>query len=306
MQRGVAAIVALFIVTGLGGTDGHDAGLSRAQAETLALEQARTQRETVFFPDFWERRSRELIDMFPSRNSRGEDAWLAIFRLTGVENDPDQACVWVWRATEPPDEFGFEESVSVAYGAVSDPVHQRCAEEVFSRGIADPEQTGGVEMAPPVFSRPVPVTPFGPRPAVLYPRDLASADSGISISGIGVELPVGSSPGTCGFAGFVLDEDTERPVPGATITVKPSGAWSGVSEGDKTAAATARTDELGGFVLLDFPDEALGYDVTIDAPGYATVRIVHQSCYVGSYAEGDWLIGRTPRFEDATPVPVRR
>jgi hypothetical protein len=285
MQRGVAAIVALFIVTGLGGTGGQEPGLSLAEAESLAVEQARAMRETVFYPEYWETRKRVLIGTFPSRNSRGEDAWLSIFRLTGVENDPDQACVWVWRATKPPDEFGFEEAVSVGYGSTADPVHERCAEEVFSRGIADPEQTGGVEMAPPVFSRPDPVTPFGTSLAVLYPRDFAGPDSGVTVAGIGIELPVGSSPGTCGFAGFVLDEDTEQPVPGATITVKPSRAWSGVSEGDKAAAATARADRLGGFVMLDFPDEALGYDVTIDAPGYARARIVHQG---------------------ATPQPVRR
>jgi len=304
MHRGVAAIVALFIVAGLGGTGDHDPGLSRDEAEKVASAQAMSMRETVFFPDFWERRTRVLIGLFPSRNSHGDDAWLAIFRLTGVEGDPDQACVWVQRAPEGPDPYRIEDTVSVAYGSTADPVHERCVEEVFSRGIADSEQTAGVAEAEPVSSHPEPMTPFGPRPAALYPLD-QNAGSGLSVSDTAIELPAGSSSAACGFAGFVLDEATEDAVPGATITATPSRPWSGVSAG-RVLGATAVADEFGGFALLDFPVEPLGYDITIEAPGYATSRLVHESCYEESYAAGDWLIGRKPRFEDATPVPVQR
>jgi hypothetical protein len=308
MHRGVAAIVGLFIVLGLGGESGEGAfaGLTGAKAEELTVEVAKAMREPVFFADFNERRQRVLIDLFASRNSRGDDAWLAIFRLPGDPNDPDQACVWVWRATGLPDPYGFEETASVAYGPTSDPVHERCAKEVFSRGVAGPEQAGGVDMPEPVLSRPVPMTPYGPRPAALYPRDSENDSSAISLSGIGIELPVGSSPGTCGFAGFVLEEVTERVVPGATIAVSPSRPWSGISPGGTGVAGRTIADELGGFVLLDFPYDPIGYDVTIDAPGFATSRIVHQSCYEESYAVGDWGIARTPLFEDATPYPVGR
>ncbi|HET7855384.1 MAG TPA: hypothetical protein VFL41_02905 [Gaiellaceae bacterium] len=306
MYRGVAAIFALLIVTGLGGQERDYAGVDRAEAERVAIRVARAMREPVFFADFRERRPRVLIGTFSSRNSRGDEAWLVIFRLPGDVNDPDQACVWVWRAVGSPDPYGIEDTASVAYGASSDPVHERCVREVFSRGIADPEQTAGVDMPEPVVSRPVPVTPFGARPSALYPRDLDPEGSAVSLTGLGIELPAGSSPGTCGFAGFVLDEASEHVVPRAIIAVSPSRPWSGISAGSPGLAERAVADELGGFLLLDFPFEPLGYDVTIDATGFATSRIVHQGCYEGSYAVGDWFVARSPRFEDATPVPVRR
>jgi hypothetical protein len=307
VYRAVAALVSIFLLVLISGERGAYAGLARAQASGLATQAARSMREGVFAADTYaEPRRRVLAGVFPSRNSRGAEAWLAIFRLRGDVNDPDQACVWVWRTTGLPYRYGFEETPSVAYGS-GDPVHERCVEEVLSRGIADREQTVGVEMPEPPFSRPDVVTPFGPRPSSAYPTDLVDGTA-LSLTGIGIQLPDGSAPGTCGFAGFVVDQRSGRVVPGATVTLAASRPWSGISDAPTIGSAVSTTisDTLGGFAFVDFPTAALGFDITITASGYGISRVVHQYCFEGDFAVGDWVLGRRSHFEDATPYPVAR
>ena len=303
-------VAALFLVAGFGG-DGHQTQfrqLTREEATTLSVAAARSERDPVEVEDLHERRGRVLVGTWKSLNSRGGDAWLSIFRLTGVEGDPDQACIWVWRATEPPDPYGFEEVPSVAWGHAG-PVHDRCVAEVRSRGIAGEDQATGSEIQEEPIAAPDVVGPFGPRPAGLYPLAYSGGDA-MTLTGRQLDLPVGMTPGTCGLAGFVIDAQTELAVAGAKVSVAPSKAWSGVSDGGVQpwpgGALTTTSDELGSFAVGELPVSELGFDVGITAPGYAEARIVHEECVPGDSMIGDWPVAHRPTLEDATPYPVGR
>ena len=313
MRAGVVAIALLLgSVAAAGAADQKYAGLSQAEATDLANDVVETLKPSVFALDNRDFEPGEgrplLVGTYSSRNSRGEDAWLTIFRLPGDGSKSDQSCVWSWRDEEAPDSYGFEGTRSVATGLSSDPVHERCVREVIDRGIADPEQETGVEpTALPAVARPQPVTPFGARPAGLYVVDFIGTADGFSESGVALELPLNGRPRTCGFAGFVIDELTGGGVTGATVTITPSTTASGLSgHSDQAEAAVAVLDAFGAFTFVDFPPAPLGYNLTIRAPNYAPFRAIHQECVSDDLLIGDWAVARRPRFEDGSSYPVGR
>jgi hypothetical protein len=298
----------VFLLVGFGGDAKQKSFRQLTQEEATAptVRVANQESDPPEVADLHERRQRVLVGTWSSTNSAGGDAWLSIFRLTRVENDADQACIWVWRATTPPDPYGFEEVPSVAWGREGDSVHERCWTEVRKRGIAEPDQTGGSELPPPSGHGPDVVGTFGSRVAGLYPVENVG---GLSITGLALELPTAMPSGTCGVAGFVIDASTEKPVRGATVGVTPSHAWSGISNTrttERPGAAKAISDRRGAFAVGWLPDAGQGLDVTITAPGYAAAMVIHEDCAPGDFMVGDWRIGATPRLEDATPQPVAR
>jgi hypothetical protein len=304
-------VAALFLLAGFGG-DGQQKQfrqLSREEAVALSVAAARSERDPVEMVDLYPRPGRALVGTWKSRNSKGDEAWLSIFRLTGVQNDPDQACIWVWRATDPPDPYSFEEVPSVGWGRTPNLIHDRCWAEVRTRGIANPDQVSGSEIPQEPVASPDVVEPFGSRPAALYPLEYSGGDA-ITLTGIQLDLPAGMAPGACGLAGFVIDAQTEEPIAGATVSVAPSHAWSGVSDGSvepwPKGAVTAVSDHFGAFMVGELPVSRLGFDVGIVAPGHGASREVHEDCPTGDITVGDWPVAREPTFEDDTIYPVGR
>lgn len=299
----------LLLLVGFGGDGKQDQfrQLTRDEAIALTVRAAKTERDPVEVADLWARRGRALVGTWKSRNSVGGEAWLSIFRLTGVENDPDQACIWVWRATVPPDPHGFEEVPSVAWGR-SGAIHDRCWAEVRKRGIAPPDQAMASEISPQPVASPDVVGPFGSRPAGLYPLEYSGGDA-MTLTGMQLDLPVGMTAGSCGLAGFVIDAKSERLVPRATVSVATSHPWSGISDKAEPwphGALSTVSDRFGAFAVGELPVSDQGFDVGITAPGYAPAREVHEDCAAGDWIIADWPIDHEPTFEDATPYPVGR
>jgi len=303
-------VAALFLLVGFGGDDTQKQfrQLSRDEAVALSIDAANSERDPVEVADLFARRERVLVGTWMSRNSLGGDAWLSIFRLTGVENDPDQACIWVWRITGPRGPYGFEEVPSVGWGRTG-LIHDRCWAEVRKRGIAGPDQAAGSEIPPEPVAAPDVVGPFGPRPAGLYALEYSGGDA-MTLTGIQLDLPAAMTPGACGLAGFVIDAQTENPIAGATVSVAPSRAWSGVSDASvapwPSGGVTTVSDGLGAFAVGELPVSRLGFDVGIVAPGHGASREVHEDCASGDFMIGDWPVAREPTFDDATFHPVGR
>lgn len=264
------------------GSGGKYAGLTRDEANSRSIQVARHMREPVAVADMWGQRKRVPIGTWRSRNSHGQAAWVTVFRLTGVVNDRDQACVWARRPPSRP--ILFDEAVSVAWGMVGDPAHDRCADEVRARGIAGPEQTMGSEVSSPPIATPEVVAPFGAWEVRLSPLDYAGGD-GMTLTGYELLLPKRVPQGTCGFAGFVIDGATVRTVPGARVHVVPAGGRGGI---------VATTDDLGSFAFSGLPVVARGFDFTVSVAGYPTLHERREQCYPGDFAIGDWSLSRPP------------
>jgi hypothetical protein len=243
-----------------------------------------------------------LVDVRRSRDSVGRESWLVLFRYLGRR---DAACVWVRRATTGPWRYAFEETQSVAWGRAPERVHDRCTRAAFRLRLLDPEtDDAGSEIPIPVFAYPTPMSPFGPVAHGSYLADLE--DTGwASLSGVPAKFPQTTTAGTVGVAAFVLDERTERVIPSATITVRPSTRLSGffrVLHRLPAAALAVKADRHGAFVLLDLPVRKYGYDLVISAPGYAPRYEVHDLLERGFFV-GDYSLARRPRFTDDTPGP---
>jgi Carboxypeptidase regulatory-like domain len=279
VHRGVAGLVAVTLLSGCG-SGGEYAGLTREEAARESARVARQMREPVAVIDLWEPRKRVPIGTWRSRDSSGEAAWVTVFRLTGVENDTDQACVWANREASRPTRF--EEAPSVAWGIIGDRAHDRCAEEVIERGIAGLEQTIGSEVSSPPVAHPDVVAPFASWEARVPPAQY-SGGSAITLTAQELLLPRKVPPGTCGFAGFVVDDATYRPLAGARVRVAPRGGSGGLA---------ATTDAFGSFAFSGLPVVERGFDFTVRAAGYRTSRTLGEHCYPGGFGVGDWSLVR--------------
>jgi hypothetical protein len=184
-------MVALMLVSGCGSDDRY-AGLRRDEAAGESIRVVRQMREPAAVVDLWAPRKRIPIGTWRSRNSSGQSAWVTIFRLTGVVNDTDQACVWARREASHP--TTFEEAPSVAWGIVGEAKHDRCAAEVRARGIAGREQTIGSEVSSPPVAEPEIVAPFGSWQASLPPAEY-SGGSGMTLTAQELLLPKEGSSG---------------------------------------------------------------------------------------------------------------
>jgi hypothetical protein len=282
VHRGVACAVAVTLLSGCG-SGGEYAGLTREEATRESIRVARQMREPAAVIDLWEPRKRVPIGTWRSRDSSGEAAWVTVFRLTGVENDTDQACVWASR--EPSRPTRFEEAPSVAWGIIGDRAHDRCAEEVLERGLAGPEQTIGSEVSSPPVAHPDVVAPFASWEVTVPPAQY-SGGSSMTLTAQELLLPRRVPPGTCGFAGFVIDDATYRPLADARVQVAPSGRIGGLA---------TTTDDLGSFAFSGLPVVERGFDFTVEAAGYRTSRTVREHCYPGDFAVGDWSLVRALR-----------
>jgi Carboxypeptidase regulatory-like domain len=277
--RRVAVIFALLLLSGCGSGDRY-AGLTRDEAARESVHVAREMREPAAVADMWGPRKRVPIGTWRSRNLRGQAAWLTVFKLTGVANDSDQACVWAWRETSR--STTFEETASVAWGLDGDPAHDGCADEVRTRGIAGSEQTMGSDVTSPPVATPTVVAPFGAWEASSLPTGYAAGE-GVTLTGYELLLPNRVPRGTCGFAGFVIDASTYRPLRGARVSIAPAGT-------PKSVVAT--TDDLGSFAFSGLPVVARGFDITVSVAGYAISRGERERCYPGDFAIGDWTVTR--------------
>lgn len=272
-------MIALILLSGCGSGQKY-AGLTRDEAAGESIRVARQMREPSAVIDLWAPRNRVPIGTWRSRNSSGEAAWVTIFRLTGVVNDTDQACVWARR--DPSRPTTYEAAPSVAYGIVGEAKHDRCAAEVRARRIAGPEQTMGSLVSSPPVAEPEVVSPLAAWQATLPPDDY-SGGSGVTLTGQELLLPRKVPPGTCGFGGFVIDEVTNRPLADAIVRIAPAGGTGGI---------VTTTDELGSFAFSGLPVVERGFDFTVKAAGYETSHQLREQCYPGSYAVGDWSLVR--------------
>ena len=277
--------------------------MSRAVAALQATAVARTFAPSMLgYEDPVVFKQLALVDVRRSRDSVGRESWLVLFRYPAQR---DAACVWVRRATTGPWRYAFEETQSVAWGRAPERVHDRCMRVAFRLRLLDPEtDDAGSEIPIPAFAYPTPMSPFGPVAHGSYLADLE--DTGwASLSGVPANFPQTTAPGTVGVAAFVLDERTERVIPNATITVRPSTRLSGffrVLHRLPAAALVVTADRHGAFVLLDLPVRKYGYDLVIGAPGYAPRYEVHDLLERGFFV-GDYSLARGPRFADDTPGP---
>jgi hypothetical protein len=273
-------MVALVLLSGCGGGDRY-AGLTRDEAARESTRVSRHLLEPAAVSDMWGPRKRFPIGTWRSRNSRGQAAWLTVFKLTDVVNDKDQACVWAWRQVSRP--TSFEEAASVAWGLDGDPAHDRCAAEVRKRGIAGPEQTMGSEVTSPPVATPELVAPYGSwEAAATSPVDYSGGDA-MTLTGNELLLPKRVPQGTCGFAGFVIDAATYRPLPGAHVLVAPAGTVGGIA---------TTTDELGSFAFSGLPVVTRGFEFSVSVAGYRPSRGQLEHCYPGDFAIGDWSVTR--------------
>ena len=302
MRRAVATFALVVVVSGCGS---HPfAGMTRAEArrESIAAARSMTNVEALTNEFASPMTARPLVT-FESRNSIGGKVWLTVFRLFKPQGkDPDQACIWAWRDDG---QQRFEEVQSVAYGHVPDALHNRCVRFVFARGYASHDQVVGDEEPLPTIARPTPMTPFGPLARGTYPTEILPYDA-LFFVGPSLEAPAASAPGTCEFDGRVENEAQTKTVPHARVAVTPSRPWSGISDGGATAqpagGVVTTADRSGSFVITDLPPAPEGYDISIRAIGYAPSRSVHQTCGV----VGEWIVGKHPIFEDASPYPLVR
>lgn len=274
--------------------------MSRAAAAEQATAVART-----FAPDVlgYEEpatfRLAALLDVSPSHDSRGEEAWLAVFRYPGGH---DAACIWIRRATTGPWRYSYEETQSVAWGRSPERVHDRCMRVAFRLHLLDPEtDDAGSEIQVPPYAYPTPMSPFGPVARGSYLADLEDTD-GASLTGLPARFPQATAPGTSGVEGFVVDERRLRVIPGATIAVAASTRLSGfwrVPHGRFPALLEVRADRHGAFAILNLPARKLGYDFLVTAPGYAPSYDVHDLSQPSLFI-GDYSIARHLRFVDST------
>jgi hypothetical protein len=276
------------------GNGAEYAGLSHDAAAAGSRHAARGMREPVLVADMWGSRGRVPIGTWRSRNSEGTPAWLTIFRLTGVENDADQACVWAWRDVPGPP--SFEVAPSVAYGRAGEPAHDLCALEARRRGFAGLDQTMGSEVPSPPVATPEVVAPFGTWEARAS-RLVYSGGSGMTLTGRELLLPSQNAPDTCGFAGFVIDEDTYAPIPGARVTIAPAG---------ETGAVATSADDLGAFAFSGLPIATRGYDIDVSAAGYERSVRHEEHCYPEDFGIGDWVLAPAGRAEGTTSFAVER
>jgi hypothetical protein len=244
------------------------AGLTAAEAERLSTE-ASASFPRAYFSYTEHPRKAEPIETLRSTNSSGDAAWLTIFRFVG-EDDPDQACVWVWKTQLDPVPYEFEWAPTVANGWVG-LVHDRCAEIVLSRGHMDPEQTAGVDMPRLRIAQPEAVSPFGKVPRYEFLEDWWEPD--LVLGGEDGLLVPATAPGTWGLTGFLLDESGEsfESVPFATIALAPAtpGALLSTAPEPPPFAVTTVTDEFGAFAFVNMPPIERGYVAYVSAPGYA-------------------------------------
>ena len=286
-------MVALILLSGCG-SGAKYAGLTRDEAAAGSRQAARGMREPVLVADMWGARKRVPVGTWRSRNSKGAAAWLTVFRLTGVVNDTDQACVWAWR--DVPGPASFEEVASVSYGPAGDAAHDRCASEVRARGIAGSDQAVGSEVQSPPVASPEVVAPFGAWQARISKLDYAGG-SAMTLTGNELLLPIKVPPGTCGFAGFVIDDRTSMPIGGARVSVSPAGEPSGI---------VATTDDLGAFAFSGLPVVARGFDFIVRAATYRPSHTANEECYPGDYAIGDWAVVRDSPVEGTTSFAAER
>ena len=196
------------------------AGVRRMVAVRQATEVARSW-PLPFQDEFATSRDWVVRKVLRQTSSTGAEAWLVLFDALNA-NEADEACIWVWR-TGPT--FSFEETPSVIWGRSSDLVHERCVSEITANKMLDPEQVVGDDETWDV-ANPEPVTLFGPVSRGSYPGD-AIDTSGVSLTAIPARFPSGTSPGTSGLSGFVIDGKTWKPVRDATIWIWPSAESSG-------------------------------------------------------------------------------
>jgi hypothetical protein len=280
------------------------AGVSRSVAVREAVEVTRTwppvfQNEFETYP-----RHAVVAKTLRHTSSTGAGAWLVLFRYVKAY-EPDEACVWVWRAGPS---FSYEETPSVIWGRPGEFVHDRCVDEIEASHLLARDQVVGDEERWDVAD-PEPVTWFGPVSRGSYAGD-AMDTSGVSLTAIPARFPNATSPGTGGLSGFVIDDRRGRLVRGATIWMWPSAPSSGrfsISPPvpPSTAAVTA-SDRLGAFSFLDLPPERFGYDLVVRAVGYAPVYEVHNLLPPGEMYLGDEALTQQPGFYDQTPYPVAR
>jgi len=241
--------------------------------------------------------SGRVLGTIRSRTSRGDEAWLTIFRYSG---GGDEACIWIWHVHGLPWKYGYEETKSVVSGYVN-ATHERCTAAVRAQHWLAGDEVGS-EIRAPAVAYPEPVSPLGsvPRAAFLaYPEDTTA----ISQSDIPAKFPEGTAPGTAGLAAFVLDAQTLRVVRGAVVMAKPSSRLSAFRPAfDPRHAISAVSDRLGAVAFLDLPASRYGYDFYVRAPGYAPLLDVHDLEPTGLYL-GDFLLSKSPAFEDEEPVP---
>jgi hypothetical protein len=305
VQRVAAAIVVLLVASGCAHARPY-AGLTRQEARRESVDAARALPNVeALTNDFASPMTARPTVTLRARNSAGDEAWLTIFRLFKHQvGDPDQACVWVWRSGGT---LRFEDVPSTAYGHVPDALHDRCVNVVLARGLASPDQVMGSEMPSPTIARPPLVTPFGPLARGVTPTDVLPADAFFEI-GPSVAGPGAVARGACGYAGIVSNADATKTVPFARIALTPSRPWSGISDGGAfawpTGAVETIADHWGAFVFTNLPYTPQGYDVSIRARDYAPSRVVHEQCFEGDLAVGEWVVDSSPTFVDGTPYPV--
>ena len=265
MRFAAIALGLVALLVGFG--ENRYAGLSKDEAARLSREAAASFPQ-VYEPYVEQIRRPEAVETFVSANSHGAAAWLTIFRFDS-EQEPDQACVWVWATPDGPWPQEFETVPTIVNGRVS-PLHQRCLSIVTERGHVDPEQTAGVETPPPRIAQPEPVSPFGKVARFDYLDEWIEPDV-LMGSDDGLLVPASTAPGTWGLAGFLLDAGGTKPIPGATIAVAPATPGSLLSNEWKppAGAVQAVTDEYGAFVFLNMPRTRWGYEAYVSALGHA-------------------------------------
>jgi len=303
--RGAILAVLLASLIGVAGAASpvHNpyAGVSRMVAVRQATEVARSW-PLPFQDEFATSRDWVVRKVLRQTSRTGAEAWLVLFDALNA-NEADEACIWVWR-TGPT--FSFEETPSVIWGHSSDPVHERCVSEITANKMLNPEQVVGDDETWDV-ANPEPVTLFGPVSRGSYPGD-AIDTSGVSLTAIPARFPSGTSPGTSGLSGFVIDGKTWEPVRDATIWIWPSAESSGrlstAAPNPPATAVTTTSDRLGAFSFLDLPKERYGYDVVVHADGYAPLYEVHNLLPPGEMYLGDEELTQQPNFYDQTPYPV--
>jgi hypothetical protein len=306
VRAAAAAVLIVLVTTGCGHRPHEFAGMGRDDARRDSIYVARTMPNVeALTNDFASELRAKPLRTYRDRNSVGGEAWLTVFRLfKNQQGDPDQGCVWAWRDAAGPH---YEDAPSVAWGHVPNALHDRCADFVFAHHLASPDETAGDEQAPPTIARPQPVTPLGPLAPGTYAVDVLANDA-FFLAGPSVAAPVDAPAGACGYAGIVENAAATKLVPYATVAILPSHAWSGISDGGPLRwprdALTVAADHWGAFVITNLPYREAGYDISIRALGYGPAKLVHEPCYEGDLAVGEWPLQKVPTFADATPYPV--
>jgi hypothetical protein len=261
------AIALALVALGVGSGETPYAGLTRSEATALSREAAASfpQRQEPYIDTV---RDAEPLETFENSNSKGEPAWLTIFRFTG-EYEPDQACVWVWATPSGPWPQEFD-TVPTLAGGHPTPLHERCLAIATAHGYVDPGQTVGSEEPVPRIAHPEPMSPFGALPRYDYLDEWIEPDV-LMGSDEGLLVPGSTAPGTWGLAGFLLGPDGFDTVPGGTIAIAPATPGAVLSNATEPppGAVKAVTDEFGAFAFVNMPRTPWGYVAYISAPGHA-------------------------------------